>query len=524
MIILTDPALSQDKSKGKESSQTKEGKKTQSGVPVAGWGRYEKIALTVVLMGVMMTGIDTTAVVLALPSMMTQLHTDLVSMVWVIMAYLVVITILGTQVGRLGDMYGRVRMYNIGFAIFTVGSLFCGFAQTSPELIAFRVLQGVGGAMVFSNSGAIIADSIAADRRGRAYGITGVGYSVGAILGILVGGLIITFISWRYIFFINIPLGIAAVVVTHKVLRDKSERIKQKIDFAGMSLLGTGLFLVLLGLTYSAGAGVSFTTLALIAVGFGVILGFIAWEKHYPRALLDLSLFRQRVLTASMFAAFFQALASFAVLFLLIMYLQGARDLSPLNSALLLVPGYVLGAFIAPLAGRTSDKYGARYIATLGLALQGTGIFVYSLLSLSSPLWIVVVAAVMNGIGSSSFFPANNSAVMANAPPRAYGIASGLLRTFANIGMVCSFALALLIASLAIPRELAISIFLGTSTLGGKLASAYISGMHFALYSSIGIILVAITFSLLRGKESRGGPELPTKHDTSAPEVAKNAS
>ncbi len=506
---MTDPTVSQDKAAELQSSKADAEQKKPftagpTPTPITSWSRYEKIALTVVLMGVMMTGIDTTAVVLALPSMMSDLHTDLISMIWVIMGYLVVITIFGTQVGRLGDMYGRIKMYNVGFGIFTIGSLFCGFAQNSPELIAFRVLQGVGGAMVFSNSGAIIADSVSKDRRGRAYGITGVGYSIGAILGILVGGLIITFVSWRYIFFINIPLGIAAVAVTYKVLKDRSEKIKSKIDYAGMGFLGTGLFLILLGLTYSAGAGVSSATLAMIVAGFVVILGFVAWEKHYPQALLDLSLFRQRVLTASMFAAFFQALASFAVLFLLIMYLQGARGLSPLNSALLLVPGYVLGAFVAPIAGRSSDKFGARYIATLGLALQGTGIFVYSLLSPAAPLWVVIVGAIVNGVGSSSFFPANNSAMMANAPPKAFGIASGLLRTFANIGMVCSFALALLIASLAIPRQLAISIFLGTSKLTGGLASTYVEGMHIALYSSIGIILVAIAFSVLRGKESRG--------------------
>jgi EmrB/QacA subfamily drug resistance transporter len=465
---------------------------------------YERIALGVILLGVMMTGIDTTAVVLALPSMMTELNTGLSSMIWVIMAYLVVITIFGTQVGRLGDMYGRVRTYNMGFAIFTVGSLLCGLSQSSWYLIMFRILQGIGGAMVFSNSGAIIADTVNEESRGRAYGIIGIGYSIGAILGILLGGLIITFVSWRYIFFINIPLGIVAVVVCYKVLRDRQNKVKRKLDLVGMGTFGVGLLLILLALTDAAGAGLSATTIALLGLGGGTIVGFAFWERHHPDALLDLSLFRRRILTASISASFFQALASFAVLFLVIMYLQGVRDLSPLNSSLLLVPGYVLGAVVAPFAGKASDKWGAHYIASGGLALQGLGIFIYATLTIASPLWTVVLGAIINGVGSSTFFPPNNSAVMANSPKESYGIASGLLRTSANIGMVCSFAIALLIASLAIPRDLAISIFLGTSKLGGDLSAAFVNGMHAALGVSIAVIAVGIILSVFRGKETRG--------------------
>ncbi|MGA2200013.1 MAG: MFS transporter, partial [Nitrososphaerales archaeon] len=151
-------------------------------------GRYRAAVLAILMTGVMMSAIDTTAVVLGLPVMIKDLHSDIASMIWVIMSYLLVITILGTQVGRLGDMYGRARMYNLGFAVFTFGSLLSGISMTGPELIACRVLQGVGGALISSNSGAVIADTFPANERGKAYGFTGVGWSVGAILGILVGG------------------------------------------------------------------------------------------------------------------------------------------------------------------------------------------------------------------------------------------------------------------------------------------------------------------------------------------------
>ena len=465
--------------------------------------RYRNITILIIMLGVMMTGIDTSAVVLALPVMVQDLHSDIISMIWVIMAYILVITILGTQVGRLGDMFGRVRLYNSGFALFTFGSLLCGLSASGPQLIAFRVVQGVGGALISSNSGAIIADTFPPRERGRAYGITGAGYSIGAILGILIGGAFVTFLSWRYIFFINLPIGVVATGVGLYMLKEHSPRIRARLDIAGMVILGASLFLLLFGMTNITGSGFASEYVTEVAVGLVLLPVFIAFERGYSSPLLDLSLLKQRVLTASIFAAFLQSLASFAVLFLLIMYLQGPRGMSPWNAALLLIPGYVLGGAIAPFSGRLSDKMGARVVASVGLGLQICGFLVYSTLGLTTPTYLVIVGAILNGAGNSSFFPANNSAVMASAPPKAYGVVSGLLRTFSNIGMACSFAVALLIASLSIPRSLAFEIFLGVGKIQGTLSSAFVDGMHVALAGSILVLLVALTLSILRGKEAR---------------------
>jgi MFS family permease len=164
----------------------------------------QSLVLIVVLLGVMIAAIDATIVILALPVMIVDLHTDLVTIVWVIMAYLLTLTVLGTEVGRLGDMYGRARMYNIGFGIFTFGSVLCGLSQTGSQLIALRVIQGIGGGLIAANSGAIIADNVPVEARGRAFGLTSIGYNVGAILGILLGGILITFVNWRFIFYINL--------------------------------------------------------------------------------------------------------------------------------------------------------------------------------------------------------------------------------------------------------------------------------------------------------------------------------
>ena len=465
--------------------------------------RYRNITILIIMLGVMMTGIDTSAVVLALPVMVQDLHSDIISMIWVIMAYILVITILGTQVGRLGDMFGRVRLYNSGFALFTFGSLLCGLSTSGPQLIAFRVVQGVGGALISSNSGAIIADTFPQRERGKAYGITGAGYSIGSILGILVGGAFVTFLSWRYIFFINLPIGLVATGVGVYMLKERSPRIKAKLDIVGMVILGTSLFFLLFGMTNITGSGFTFEYVTEVVVGLLLLPVFIAFERRYSSPLLDLSLLKQRVLTASISAAFLQSLASFAVLFLLIMYLQGPRDMSPWNAALLLIPGYVLGGAIAPFSGRLSDRMGARVIASIGIGLQICGFLVYSTLGLTTPTYFVIVGAILNGAGSSSFFPANNSAVMSSAPPKAYGVVSGLLRTFSNIGMACSFAVALLIASLSIPRQMAFEIFLGVGKIQGQLSSAFVDGMHVALAGSILVLLVALTLSILRGKEAR---------------------
>jgi EmrB/QacA subfamily drug resistance transporter len=451
----------------------------------------------------MMTGIDTSAVVLGLPVMVQDLHSDIISMIWVIMAYILVITILGTQVGRLGDMFGRVKLYNSGFALFTFGSLLCGLSASGPQLIAFRIVQGVGGALISSNSGAIIADTFPQRERGKAYGITGAGYSMGAILGILIGGAFVTFLSWRYIFFINLPIGVVATAVGFYMLKERSPRNRARLDIGGMVILGTSLFLLLFGMTNITGSGFTSEYVAEVAAGIVLLPVFVAFERGYSSPLLDLSLLKQRVLTASIFAAFLQSLASFAVLFLLIMYLQGPRDMSPWNAALLLIPGYVLGGAVAPLSGRLSDKLGARVVASIGLGLQICGFLVYFTLGLTTPTYLVVVGAILNGAGNSSFFPANNSAVMSSAPPKAYGVISGLLRTFSNIGMACSFAVALLIASLSIPRQVAFEIFLGVGKIQGQLASAFVSGMHVALAGSISVLTVALVLSILRGKESR---------------------
>jgi MFS family permease len=213
---------------------------------------------------------------------------------------------------------------------------------------------------------------------------------------------------------------------------------------------------------------------------------FVLIERRVPEPMLPLSIFRVPTMSASLLASLFQGLASFAVLFLLIMYMQGPRGLSPIHASLLLVPGYVLGSVVGPYAGRLADRRSPVLPATVGLAIQVVALAIYAQLTNTTGLWVVVLASIINGIGASFFFPANSSAVMKAAPPEAFGIASGMLRTFANIGMVFSFAVAILIASRSISRGLAFAIFVGSTSLHGAVAVAFTSGLHAAFYASMG--------------------------------------
>ena len=462
------------------------------------------LAMVVVMTGVLITAVDTTIVVLALPEIERGLHVALSSVIWVVIGYLLVITLLATQVGRLGDMFGRVRMYEAGFLVFILGSLACALAWNEASIIGFRILQGIGGAFITANSGAVIAELYPPERRGRAYGYNSVGWSLGAVLGIVVGGLIVTYVSWRWIFWINVPIGAAALFLATRVLHERGRRARHHFDLAGMVTLGLGLFGVLWAMTTLATSSFTASVTGYLVGGVVFICAFVVIEQHQAEPMLQLSLFKIPTLASSLLAAMFQGLANYAVLFLVIMYLQGPRGLSPIHASLLLVPGYVVGSAVGPFAGRMADKVGPVLPATMVLGVQVIALFIYAQLSLESGLWLVVVASVVNGSGASAFFPANNSAVMKASPPARFGVASGMLRTFANIGMVFSFSVAILVASRSIPKHLAFAIFVGTTSLHGHLAAAFASGLHAAFYASMSFMALAALLSATRNSRLLG--------------------
>ncbi|MHB1876636.1 MAG: MFS transporter, partial [Streptosporangiaceae bacterium] len=300
----------------------------------SGIATHTGLAMVVVMTGVLITAVDTTIVVLALPEIQRALHVALSSVIWIVIGYLLVITLLATQVGRLGDMFGRVRMYEMGFAIFILGSAACALAWNEGSIIGFRILQGIGGAFVTANSGAVIADLFPKERRGRAYGYNSIGWSLGAVLGIVLGGVIVTYVSWRWIFWINVPIGGIALFVATRVLRETGQRARRSLDLLGMLTLGLGLFGVLWAMTRLATASFDATVTSYLVGGLLLLGVFVLIERRQAEPMLDLSIFKIPTMTPSLLAAFFQGLANFAVLFLVIMYLQGPRGLSPIHASL----------------------------------------------------------------------------------------------------------------------------------------------------------------------------------------------
>jgi len=475
------------------------------------------LVLLIVVTGVLMAAVDTTIVVLALPSMERSLHISLSSVIWVIVGYLLVITVTATQVGRLGDMFGRVRMYETGFLVFIVGSALCALANNGATIIAFRILQGLGGAFITANSGAVLADNFPPERRGRAYGFNAVGWNIGAILGILLGGLIITYISWRWIFWINVPTGAFALALAVPYLHDRGQRHRQRIDWVGMVVLGVGMFFVLWAMVKLATADFNAGEQASLAVGLFALVVFVAIERMVKEPMVNLSMFKIPTMPSALLASMFQAIGNFAVLFLVIMYLQGVRELTPLHASLLLVPGYLLGGLLGPFSGRLADRVGPVIPATVGLAVQIVALAIYAQLGVHTSLVVVVVAAAVNGIGGSGFYPANTTAVMAVSPGRAFGTASGLLRTFSNVGMVFSFAVAVLVAARSISKRTAFQIFVGTTSLPHRLTVSFSSGLHAAFYSSMSFLAIAAVLSATRFL--RRHPSLGTRAAEVAAEV-----
>jgi len=482
---------------------------------------YKWIVLSVTTIGALMASIDSTIVILALPQMMEKLHADLVHMIWVIMAYILVSTVLLLTFGRIADMFGRVRLYNLGFVIFTVGSALCGLSRTATYLVLSRLVQGAGAALMMVNSPAIITEVFPPNERGRALGINGITFAIGGIAGPLLGGLILSVADWRWVFYINVPIGIVGTVWGYLALKEKSVRARgDRFDFLGAIMFSVGLIALLLALT----TGIQFSwTSAPILFLFGLfvvmLVLFLSWERRVARPVLDLSLFDNRIYSFSVLSAMLQALAMFAMNFLIVFYLQAVRGYDPLRAALLLIPFSIVSAVVGPLSGVLADRIGARAPATAGLLLQTAALvwFIFTLTP-TTPYGSIVVGLVLVGFGGGLFWSPNTSAAMNGAPRERLGIASAALATLRQTGMVTSFALALAVAAGSLPREVMMELFVGNNVaLGSGPMQAFVVGIRHAFVVSVVLSIAAAGMSFVRGSENRRAEvSAPTERDVKA--------
>jgi EmrB/QacA subfamily drug resistance transporter len=474
---------------------------------------YKWIVLSVTTLGAAMAAIDSSIVVLALPQMLVSLHSDLLTMVWVIMGYILMSTVTLALFGRLADMFGRVRLYNLGFIVFTAGSVLCALSQSGIELVIFRLVQGLGGAMLLSNSAAIITEVFPVEERGRAIGINGITWAIGGILGPVLGGLILAAASWRWIFLINVPIGLFGTTWAYLALHEVSTPARsERFDSLGMGLFSSSLVCLLVALTQGVSWGwMSDRVLALFVGAVVLAVMFVAWNRRSTSPFLDFSLFGSRVFTYGTFAAILQSLGLFAVNFLVVFYLQAARGDSPLRAALLILPLPIVQSVVGPIGGMIADRTGARLPAAVGLALQALGAMLLATLSTHSSYLHLDAALVVLGIGGGLFFSPNTSAVMSASPRHRLGVASATLASFRQVGMVTSFALTLAVAAATMPPRAIGSLFLGTHKyLTPAVAADFTHGISVALSVSVVIVLVAFVLILVGGepRQARRGPAL----------------
>ena len=445
--------------------------------------RYRWVALSNTTAAVFMSALDGSIVLIALPAIFRGIHLDPLApgnvsyLLWMIMGYRLVQAVLVVTVGRLGDMFGRVRIYNAGFVVFTIASILLSFdpfdgGHGAIWLIGWRVLQALGGSMLTANSAAILTDAFPADQRGFALGINQVAALAGQFIGLVAGGVLAT-LDWRAVFWVNVPVGIFGTIWAYRSLRDTSERHRGRIDWWGNMTFAVGLSAILIAVTYGiqpyGGHTMGWTNPAvfgLLAAGTLLLVAFALIELNFGDPMFQLSLFRIRAFTAGNVAGFAASIARGGLQFMLIIWLQGIWlplhgynfSNTPLWAGIFLLP--LTGGFLiaGPLSGFLSDRFGARGFATAGMLVFGASFIGLLLLPVDFSYWVFALLIAANGIGSGMFGAPNSSSIMSSVPARQRGVASGMRSTFQNTGTALSIGVffSFMIAGLAssLPKAL----------------------------------------------------------------------
>ncbi len=388
-------------------------------------------------MGAMMSALDVGIVNVAIPTLKTQLHVSMAAVEWITMAYMLVLTAFLPLFGRLADIYGISRLYNTGFVVFTAGSLLCGASASALMLIAARVVQAIGAGLLQANSIALIVSSFPAKERGKAIGIQGAVQAISMAIGPFVGGLIISTIGWRAIFYLNIPIGIVGTMAGLLVLpAGEKTAQKQKLDYPGAALFAFGLGFLMFAINEAVKLGWGSGAILAYFISSVALLGlFAARELKTSNPLMDIRLFADPSFLLGNLSSMFSYYVLFAVLFLMPFYLEKVLGYGVELTGFLLTPLLLSMAVVAPFAGHISDRYGARIMTTLGMLVSGASCL-FLLLGESSGIPALMGVMVFLGAGMGLFTPSNNSAVMSAAPREKLGVAGGILNMMRSLGFI----------------------------------------------------------------------------------------
>ena len=450
--------------------------------------------MAAVAIGIFLATIDASIVNIALPILEHDLHTDFAVVEWVVLGYLVTVTTLMLSIGRLADMIGKKSIYAAGMVVFTASSVLCGLSQNIAILIAFRVLQATGAAMIMALGNAIITETFPASERGKALGIGGLFVSVGIIAGPTIGGLILGAFSWHWIFFVNLPIGIIGVLMTLRFVPTGRPPGGQRFDLLGAVCLFVALLALLLGLTVGQTTGFSRPPVIAFFGVFALFLaGFLTIETRVRQPMIDLQLFRNRLFSINLITGFLAFISSAGTILLMPYYLEDVRRYSPLTAGLLLavVPASV--ATVAPWAGSLSDRFGTRPLAAIGLGILVVGYTAASTLRLDTGILGYILRFVPIGLGIGFFQSPNNSAIMGAVPRERLGVASGLLSLTRTLGQTVGIAA---VAALWAARVAAHSDGAVLPEATAAPASIRVMALNETLHVVVGLVVIALVLSL----------------------------
>ncbi|HEY7347267.1 MAG TPA: MFS transporter [Ktedonobacterales bacterium] len=462
------------------------------------------LVMAVVGVGGFMAALNSASLIIILPTLQADLHTDLINILWVMLAYVLASAVLLLSVGRLADLIGNKRIYVLGYLIFGLGSTLCALAGNVWVLIAARFVQGIGGALLMANTSAIITHTFPKRELGRALGIASATFSVGTTLGPIVGGLLTDAINWHWAFWFNVPFAaiglVLAALYLHSEIGARQNTGREGFDWIGAVLLAISLsallYFVSLGPLYGWSSARMLGTLAIFLVTAAL---FIGRQLVAPAPLLHLRLFQHRLFTMANLSAALASMGMIAVLFLMPFYLEDVLHYSLFLSAVLLTPYPLTMLIVAPISGWLSDRLGSRTLGTIGMALSALSLLWMSTLGIHSTYGDVAVRLVVLGLGMGLFQSPNNSAVMSSAPSTRRGIASAVLGTMRNLGTMLGIGITGAVFVSFMPYNAFLQLALtGETTQSG--VDAVIAAFRICYWAATLFAVLGIITSLSRGK------------------------
>jgi EmrB/QacA subfamily drug resistance transporter len=463
--------------------------------------------MAAVSMGIFLSTIDGSIVNVALPTLVHAFNTDFAIVQWVVLAYLLTVSTLILSMGRWGDMVGKKPLYATGFVIFTLGSVLCGLSPAIYWLIGFRVFQAVGASMMMALGMAIVTEAFPPAERGKALGISGSIVSIGIVAGPVLGGIIIGALSWHWIFFVNLPIGIVGSLMVARFVPDHKPSGGQRFDYLGASTLFVSLIAFLLALTIGESTGFAkLSVLLLLAIWLLLLALFVTVEKRSSQPMIDLSLFQNRLFSVNLITGFITFLSIAGTIILMPFYLENVLGYDPGAVGLLLAIVPIAMGLTAPIAGALSDRIGTRPITVVGLLMLVIGYYLVSTLTAQTTSLGYILRFMPVGIGMGVFQSPNNSAIMGAAPRSRLGVASGLLAITRTVGQTTGIAV---LGALWASR---VTYLLGHTLEGGATAApagiqvAGLQDTFLAVVILIGLALILGSWGLVQERRKGAAP------------------